>query len=163
MKARPDLERGNAVEWIRSVALQFCKGDGLDVGCGRWAVSRTAIGVDLQTEVGHLTGPADSLYWFRDEVLDYVFSSHCLEHVLDWKKALTEWIRVLKPGGILFLYIPHPSYLPWSKEHHPQHNFNLERPEVSEFLTRHRRMKPVAGVDGPDEHMSWWAVFKKDN
>jgi ubiquinone/menaquinone biosynthesis C-methylase UbiE len=44
--------------------------------------------------------------WFRDNVLDYVYSSHLLEDFIDTKTVLTEWLRVLKPGGRLIVFCP---------------------------------------------------------
>jgi SAM-dependent methyltransferase len=44
---------------------------------------------------------------------DFVFSSHCLEHIGAWEDALRAWISKLKPGGRLFLYLPHPTCAIW--------------------------------------------------
>ena len=38
---------------------------------------------------------------------DFVISSHCIEHLANPLRGLAEWIRVLKPGGILVLVFPH--------------------------------------------------------
>ena len=38
---------------------------------------------------------------------DFVLSSHMLEHSANPLKALREWLRLLKPGGTLFLVLPH--------------------------------------------------------
>uniref|UniRef100_A0A6M3ISP9 Putative radical SAM superfamily protein n=1 Tax=viral metagenome TaxID=1070528 RepID=A0A6M3ISP9_9ZZZZ len=38
---------------------------------------------------------------------DFVISSHVLEHFTNPIKALIEWNRLLKPGGIIFMIIPH--------------------------------------------------------
>lgn len=40
---------------------------------------------------------------------DFVLSSNCLEHVANPLKALTEWQRVLRPGGALVLVLPNPA------------------------------------------------------
>ena len=37
---------------------------------------------------------------------EYVISAHCLEHIANPLKALKEWLRVLKQGGILLLVLP---------------------------------------------------------
>ena len=41
-----------------------------------------------------------------DNSLDYVCSSHVLEHLPDPLGALHEWHRVLQPGGLLYLVVP---------------------------------------------------------
>lgn len=43
---------------------------------------------------------------FIDSSLDYVATSHVLEHVANPGLALSEWARVLKPGGIIYSVIP---------------------------------------------------------
>jgi len=41
---------------------------------------------------------------------DFILSSNCLEHVANPLKAIEEWIRVLKKGGLLFLVLPNKEY-----------------------------------------------------
>lgn len=47
---------------------------------------------------------------FLDNSLDYVASSHVLEHVANPIAALAEWYRVLRPGGIIYLVVPDRRY-----------------------------------------------------
>lgn len=44
---------------------------------------------------------------FKDSTLDYVLSSHVLEHFFDPIKALFEWRRIVKPGGYIIMIVPH--------------------------------------------------------
>ena len=44
---------------------------------------------------------------FKDEVFDYVFNSHVVEHFFDPIKAVKEWFRVIKKGGYIVMVIPH--------------------------------------------------------
>jgi predicted SAM-dependent methyltransferase len=94
---------------------KFCFGDGLDLGFGGDPIIPSAITVDMNipyAEVGcspqHLHGDARNLCWFKDGVLDYVYSSHLLEDFPEGETGLvlTEWMRVIKPGGFLILYCP---------------------------------------------------------
>jgi SAM-dependent methyltransferase len=45
-----------------------------------------------------------------DNSLDYLCSSHVLEHIPNPLAALFEWHRVLKPGGKLYLVVPDKRY-----------------------------------------------------
>jgi SAM-dependent methyltransferase len=51
-------------------------------------------------------GDAQKMEGVADETYDFVFSSHCLEHVHDPQEALQNWFRILKPGGHLIVAIP---------------------------------------------------------
>jgi predicted SAM-dependent methyltransferase len=59
-------------------------------------------------DVDHV-GDAVDLARFEDATFDAVYGSHVLEH-FDYKDgllaALKEWLRVLKPGGVLHLSVP---------------------------------------------------------
>lgn len=43
---------------------------------------------------------------FKDETLDYVISSHVVEHFFDPIGAIKEWMRVIKKGGFIFIIAP---------------------------------------------------------
>jgi predicted SAM-dependent methyltransferase len=111
---------GREVDKCRSRLIKYCIGIGLDIGCGGLHADRhhdtenkihpLAIGVDLCQS--NLVGNAADLYWFKDEVINYIFSSHLLEHMVDIPKTLREWLRVLKPGGFIALYLPLQGHYP---------------------------------------------------
>ena len=54
--------------------------------------------------------------------MDYIFSSHCLEHVEDWVRTLDYWSSRLVTGGILFLYLPHNDQEYWRPWNNTKHN-----------------------------------------
>lgn len=51
-------------------------------------------------------GDAQFLATVADESIDFVHSSHCLEHLVDPVQGLSNWLRVLKPGGHLIITVP---------------------------------------------------------
>lgn len=53
-----------------------------------------------------VVAPGDALP-FPDASVDFVVSSHVLEHFSDPIKALTEWYRVVKPDGYVYMIVPH--------------------------------------------------------
>jgi|CXWL01.1.fsa_nt_gi SAM-dependent methyltransferase len=54
----------------------------------------------------HIVASAENLP-FKDNSLDYVLSSHVIEHMFDPVAALREWNRVVRPGGYIFTIAPH--------------------------------------------------------
>jgi len=97
----------------RARLAPFCSGYGLDLGFGGDPITASAIRVDQPqpyADTGaapvQLGGDATQLHWFRDGVLDYVYSSHLLEDFADTRAVLVEWLRVLKPGGNLIIFCP---------------------------------------------------------
>jgi len=53
-----------------------------------------------------LIAPADDLKGIDTAALNFVLSSHLLEHISDPIAAIREWYRVLQPGGLLFVCLP---------------------------------------------------------
>ncbi|HUC44878.1 MAG TPA: class I SAM-dependent methyltransferase [Candidatus Sulfotelmatobacter sp.] len=110
LRRKPDPS-GTAL--CRARLAPYCRGYGLDLGFGGDPIADHAIRMDMPspyTAVGResvqLGGDASDLRWFRDGVLDFIYSSHLLEDFPDTRAVLQEWLRVLKPGGRLILYCP---------------------------------------------------------
>jgi SAM-dependent methyltransferase len=51
-------------------------------------------------------GDAQFMASVADNTYDFVFSSHCLEHLRDPAEGLRNWLRVVKPGGYIVFAIP---------------------------------------------------------
>jgi SAM-dependent methyltransferase len=97
----------------RARLAPHCTGYGLDLGFGGDPITRFAIRMDLPSPYAYtgddpvqLGGNAENLYWFRDGVLDFIYSSHLLEDYVDTEAVLREWLRVLRPGGRLVIFCP---------------------------------------------------------
>lgn len=109
-------QEGYASQFAIPFAKHFCKGYGVDIGCNRkeWILPG-AIGIDLNFNDGN------DAYCFSYDKLDFIYSSHCLEHLTDWVQALDYWTSKLKRGGVLFLYLPHYDqeyWRPWNNSKH---------------------------------------------
>jgi len=120
----------NAGRWIqtgdRSMSIEadfmklLCHGPGIDVGCGGEKTCEEAVGVDItpggekgaygsQSAVksgADITASGDYIPMIETGSVEFVISRHNLEHYKDYIKALKEWIRVLKPGGLLGVVTP---------------------------------------------------------
>jgi predicted SAM-dependent methyltransferase len=114
---------GFASQYAFPFALKICKGVGYDVGCSKleWALPGS-IPVDIAFDDHY---HANNL---PDASPDYIFSSHCLEHVDHWVDTLKYWTDKLKSNGCLFLYLPDFSqayWRPWNNTKH-RHVFTPE-------------------------------------
>lgn len=77
-------------------------GIGIDIGCGDDPVCPDAQPFDLaHGDANRVTDYGPPLGAF-----DYVFSSHCLEHMRDPGAALADWWRLVKPGGVMIIVVP---------------------------------------------------------
>lgn len=122
----PDyIRNGNACQFIAPTALQFCKGHGLDVGAGRWPLPGAQ-----PIDVAH-GGDAMAI---PDGQWDFVFSSHCLEHLPNPVAALEHWKSRIKPGGVLFLYLPHPAMRYWRPQFCRKHLHVFHPEDVADML-----------------------------
>ena len=51
-------------------------------------------------------GDAQFMNGAADDSVDFLFASHCLEHLRDPYEGLKNWFRVIKPGGYLIVDVP---------------------------------------------------------
>lgn len=111
---------GNAARFIIPFAKEVCRGVGYDIGCGKleWCLSyhiQGAMCIDITIDKKY------SATNLPNKKVDFVFSSHCLEHLYNWVEVLDYWKSKLKKGGILFLYLPDFSqhyWRPWNNRKH---------------------------------------------
>jgi predicted SAM-dependent methyltransferase len=87
---------------------------------------------------------------FADCTWDYVLSSHVLEHLFDPIAALTEWMRVIRPGGIIFMIIPH---------HERTFDNVRQRTLLIELVDRHEGRIFPEEVVAPHGHCSVWSTL----
>lgn len=136
----------------------------INVGCGEKRL-RGYIGVDVVARgAADIVAPAHAIP-LDDGVADEVLAIHLLEHMYPWEaeKALTEWKRLLKPGGKLMLELPnlkkcienilsgfqkdgkHPDQMGWwglfgdgrSEDSYMMHRYGYTPASLTELLQRH--------------------------
>jgi len=84
--------------------------NGVDIGCGTNRISQDIVSIDAQPDPRYAN---NQLIWdcinldiFSNEVLDFIFSSHCLEDFSDIKAVFQNWWSKLKTNGLMILLLP---------------------------------------------------------
>lgn len=130
---------------------------GYDIGCMKkeWSYPNSIL-IDVNIE-----DPWDA-YSLPSTPVDYIFSSHCLEHLPDWVGALDYWNTKLKIGGVLFLYLPHKSqkyWNPWNNRKH-YHMFSSSQ-FIKYFKSKQTIWKNTFVTKGHDLNNSFYCVAEK--
>lgn len=117
-----DVEEGTLRRLIKRIKKVQPEGKLLDMGCGRGDFLRIAHengyevqGSDLSTADG--THPDIPIFQgflqdanFRSKSFDIIVTRNTLEHIFDPNEDLRELNRLLKPGGVLYVKVPHRKY-----------------------------------------------------
>ena len=84
--------------------------NGVDIGCGTNPLSPQILSIDAQPDPRYSSGlmvwDCINLELFSDNVLDFIFSSHCLEDFENIPEVFCNWWRKLKVGGLMILLLP---------------------------------------------------------
>lgn len=113
---------------------KYFRGAGIDVGAGNDGLDsmrHVFPSIDSARNWDINDGDAQFLATVDDNSYDFLHSSHCLEHMVDWKIALENWIRVVVPRGYLVITIPEEHMYEkhvWPSRFNPDHkwSFTLE-------------------------------------
>jgi SAM-dependent methyltransferase len=146
---------GNAARFILPFAQEVCRGKGYDIGCNReeWKLPG-AIGIDP------VMTPGLDANHLPEGLVDYIFSSHCLEHVEDWVRTLDHWIEHLKWEGVLLLYLPHPDQKYWRPWNNTKHRHVLHPETITAYLEE-KKFWPVL-VSGRDLNHSYAVLASRE-
>ena len=119
----------------------------------------------IPVDAWHGPGTGRGVLDFDDQSLDYVFSSHCLEHIENWHETLDKLVKKLKIDGFIFLYLPHPECAIW----HPGSPFVgnghkwMPKPEIINSALRTFGCEVIIQDDGPDAMYSFYVCGRKTN
>lgn len=84
-----------------SLLTPYLQGRILDIGAGLDPITNNAVVFDKAQ------GDAQNVdQYFSKESFDSVFSSHCLEHMVDPLSAIKSWFTLVKAGGHLIVLVP---------------------------------------------------------
>jgi len=145
---------GHASQFAIPFAKHVCQGKGYDIGCmkSEWAFPGS-IPIDLAFED---KWHANNL---PNQKVDYIFSSHCLEHIENWVETLDYWFDKLKNKGVLFLYLPDYSqeyWKPWNNRKH----LNIFSPIIIKDYLSDKGYQKIF-VSGIDMNNSFIAMGEK--
>lgn len=150
---RPHVRRS----WSRNLLKKFApEGFGIEIGSGYQTIapiSRTVL-TDAYEKHGDdqvfakLVVKSEAIP-FESESFNFVLSEHVLEHIADPIKSLLEWQRVLKSGGVVVLFMPHPD-----------RTFDRARPrtKLAHLIEDHARKVP----DNDPTHYDEWRALVID-
>lgn len=140
----PQCNEGGKIKWE---IVPYTRGRGLELGSGVQKLYPHFIGVDNKKDAalfGHPINPdicvesAERMDFFASGSLDFIFSSHLLEHIEPERVtgALKEWMRILKPKGFLTLYLPDEDEYPKVGENgaNPDHKWNVNYDRVIQYM-----------------------------
>lgn len=122
---------GNASQFAIPYAKHVCKGEGVDVGCGTnpewWFPNATPIDIQIKDEYHAFELPSMNY--------DFIYSSHCLEHLNKWYEAVEYWTKCLKKnGGVLFLYLPDYSQEYWRPWNNRKHKSIIDKKYIHDLM-----------------------------
>jgi len=156
--ARQFLQRTVEFPLFKSMGLVGERQDILEIGCGSgYGATLLAtlnpgsyVGIDLMPEqialaqqlqlpdAEFMVRDATDLSCFADASKDVIVIFGVLHHIPPWREVLAECVRVLRPGGRLFLEEPGGGSLEFFEQFfhwgHPSGGFRLK--ELEDFLTR---------------------------
>lgn len=173
----PEAPQGAESEKIKYRIVPYTRGRGIDLGCGPKKAFPHFIGVDNCVDTKLFGTPIEPdiriedcrKLPFESVSLDFVFSSHLLEHAEDHHGALTEWWRTLKVGGYLVLYLPHADLYPNIGEPgaNPDHKHDFRPADIRRAMasvaehTRSGFDLVVSEVRAQANEYSFLTVFRK--
>jgi SAM-dependent methyltransferase len=89
--------------------MRAVRGMGIDIGAGKDSLNVGGeFGEDcMVTSFDVENGEAQLIdQYFPKEHFDFLYSSHCIEHLNDVKIAFISWLSILKPGGYGIIVVP---------------------------------------------------------
>lgn len=155
-------------------AVPYLRGKGLDLGCGLEKVLDTTnvIGIDNNRDLKLFNIAArfdiemdvTDLSLFSSRSVDFVFSSHVLEHI-EYARVpavLRDWCRLIKKGGYLVLYLPLSGLYPDPGEPHANHDHKwavtYDLLDVAmRTVPRDWNLVEYQACDADDEYSGFWA------
>lgn len=91
-------------------------------------------------------GDAQYLEKLSDTSIDFIYSSHCLEHLVDLDISLANWNRVLKRGGFAYIVVPDFTIYEhhnWPSKYNGDHKHTFSMRLDRKFIGRNNHWGPA--------------------
>lgn len=146
----------------KRACLAQIQGATLELGCGNFKRHPEAIGIDaLDHECVDIVG---DVYAVLEEVpaatIKAVYSYHFFEHVTDLPRLMDLLARVIQPGGLLRVVVPHFSNPYYYSDYTHRSLFGLYSFSYLVSDKIHRRKVPIYGREVGFELSSAELIFK---
>jgi len=147
---------GNAARFAIPYAKEVCKGKGYDIGCNRleWCFPGA---FPIDPAIDHKFTATE----LPNQNVDYIFSSHCLEHLHNWVVILDYWHSKLKKNGTLFLYLPDHSQVYWRSWHNRKHVNQFTPQIVGDYFKDQPEKWKLNAVSNIDLNHSFIIIAQK--
>lgn len=146
---------GFAARFAFPFAKEVCRGVGYDIGCNRseWCLpGAIPIDIAIKDEWEAMNLPP--------QMVDFIFSSHCLEHLPNWVDALDYWIEHLKSGGVMYLYLPHRSQIYWLPINNRKHIHYFDEKIIEQYFINSGKIGNMF-ISGHDLNNSFHVIIDK--
>lgn len=149
--------KGFASKFAFPFAYQILKGVGFDIGYSRkeWMLPGS-IGIEpsINPEFDDMHLPSINV--------DYIFSSHCLEHVPGrFQDTIEYWLTKVKKGGVILLYLPNCDYQKYWAWGNNKHTHYLSPQIMKDYLIHLDGIESFIVTDGYDLNGSFYVVINK--
>lgn len=169
-----NAKQGNELKKVAWEIVKWTRGRGLDIGCGPHKTFPHFIGLDNGKDAFLYQIPVKpdvwiqdcgDLYLFADKSMDFVVSSHLLEHV-EFERVpdiLKEWFRVLKDDAYCILYLPDEDEYPkvGEKGANPDHKWNVSKSKILDAMDKMSWDLVDFQKRNKDDEYSLFFVFQK--
>lgn len=148
------LHEGAAMDGVEWLARRFCTGKGVDIGASKWPLQGARAIEDRPDENAYLIKE-------NDNALDFIFSSHVLEHLDQPYHALEHWFSKLKVGGRVVLYLPHTACHMWRTTNLVFHKWNPNPWDLEDHCKKKFNCEVEYITYLPDGFLSFALVLRK--
>lgn len=117
---------------------------------------------DVRIEIQELSGASLP---FDDNSIDRLIATHVLEHVQEPVSALQEWVRVVRPGGVISMILPCDPGLAWRfgrmlgpRRNAEQAGLPYDYYMAVEHVNAIFNLRSIIRHHFPDRRERWWPL-----